>query len=353
MIKKWYDKIFVDGMTGMMNGIFVTLILGMILSQIAGMTDGSYAKMVEQIASILKILMGAGIGVGVAVKYGEAPIVTISAAASGMIGAYAQPILSGSLSSSGEVVFGGAGEPLGAFIAAFVAIQIGHMLAGKTPFAAFLTPVAAILAGGAAGLWIGGPIAALMGRIGAIINWSTGRSPLLMGICVAAIMGAVFTMPLSASALALSLNLSGLAGGAALIGCCTHMIGFAVMGFKDNNIGGFLAMSVGTSKVQMPNIMKKLLIAIPPVVASAIIGPIGTCIFHITCGAEAAGIGNTAFLGPVMAYRTMLADGRDDLFSLIEIFFVCFLLPALITRFIAGFLKKDGVIKGGDLKVNM
>ncbi|MCQ2492388.1 MAG: PTS sugar transporter subunit IIC [Lachnospiraceae bacterium] len=353
MIKKWYDKIFVDGLAGMANGIFVTLIIGTILSQLAGLSSASYAKYVVQIADVLKILMGAGIGIGMAAKYKQGPMVSICGAIAGMIGSYAQPILSTDMISSGKVVFEGAGEPLGAFIAAFVALQVGQILNGKTPFAAFLTPLVSIFLGGAAGLWIGHPISQVMARIGVMITWATGKSPFVMGICVAALMGLVFTLPLSATALAISLNLNGLAGGAALIGCCTHMIGFAVIGIKDNNIGGFLAQAVGTSKLQLPNIMKKMLILIPTVVASGIMGPISTCIFRITCGPEAAGIGNTAFLGPVMAYRDMVANGRDDLFSLIEIFLVCFVLPAVVTKFIAKFLVKDGVIKGGDFKLHL
>lgn len=353
MIKKWYDKIFVDGLAGMANGIFVTLIIGTILSQVAGLAGDTYAKYIVQIADILKVLMGAGIGIGMAAKYKQGPMVSVCGAIAGMIGAYAQPILSSTMINSGKVIFDGAGEPLGAFIAAFVALQVGQILNGKTPFAAFLTPFASIFLGGAAGLWVGAPIAKVMAHIGVMITWATGKSPFVMGICIAALMGLVFTLPLSATALAMSLNLSGLAGGAALVGCCTHMIGYALISFKDNNIGGFLAQAIGTSKLQLPNIMKKMLVIIPPVVASAIMGPIATCVFRITCGPEAAGIGNTAFLGPIMAYRNMVSNGRDDLFSLIEIFLVCIVLPAIVTKFIAKFLVKDGVIKGGDLKLHL
>lgn len=353
MFKKIYNDIFVEGLGGMASGLFVTMIIGMILTQTAGLTSGAYAKYLVQIGSLMQILTGAGIGIGMSVRYKQGALVSVVAAITGMIGAYGPQIMSGNIVQEGRVIFDGSGEPIGAFVAAYAGIKVAQALHNKTPIGAFLSPIAGVFAGALCGLWIGTPLSILTNRLGIMVNWGTVHSPFVMGIVVAVIMGLVFTLPFNAVTLAVTLKLSGLAGGAAMAGCCTHMVGFAMMGTKDNNIGGFAAQALGTSKIQISNIMKKMLVLIPPVMASAIVGPLSTCIFRLSCGPEAAGLGNTALLGPMMAYRYMMEAGQEDIVAGFKIIMVCFVLPALVTKFIAGFLKKDGVIKEGDLKINL
>lgn len=159
---------------------------------------------------------------------------------------------------------------MGAFIASLIGIEIGKLITGKTKVDIILVPLATILTGAIVGLFIGPPISDFMQGLGAIINWSVERQPILMGILVAVIMGMILTLPISSAALAIVLNLNGLAAGAATVGCCANMIGFAVASYKENKLGGLISQGIGTSMLQVPNIMKRPVIWLPAIVASAI-----------------------------------------------------------------------------------
>ena len=190
-------------------------------------------------------------------KFKESPLVTLSAATAGMVGGFASKLLAGSLIADGAVVLAGPGEPLGAFIAAMVGITLGHLVSGKTKIDILVTPFVTIVTGSAAGLLVGPPISSFMVWLGGLVNWGTEQQPLLMGIIVSVIMGMVLTLPISSAALGIILDLSGLAAGAATIGCCCNMVGFAVASYRENKFGGLLAQGLGTSMLQVPNIMKK------------------------------------------------------------------------------------------------
>ena len=205
-------------------GLFATLIIGLILTQIGGFIPGNIGTLVVTIGKIASSLTGAGIGIGVATKFKSGTYVTVSAAICGMVGAFATKILSGQVvTETGGILFVGPGEPLGAFIAAIVGIEIGNLIMGKTKVDIILVPLATIISGAIVGLLIGPPISELMTALGAFINWSVERQPIIMGILVSVVMGMILTLPISSAAIAIILNLSGLAAGAATVRMlCKH-----------------------------------------------------------------------------------------------------------------------------------
>lgn len=260
LIKKCLNRVFVEGLSGMALGLFATLIIGTIIQQIGTLAGGSIGTLIYAVGKMAAGLTCAGIGVGVAYKFQESPMVVLSAATSGMIGGYASKVLAGTLLVDGNLALQGPGEPLGAFIAAYVGIEIGHLIAGKTRLDIILVPFLSIGTGSAVGVLVGPSISSFMTWLGGLINWGTEQQPFLMGIVVSVLMGMILTLPISSAALGVILNLSGLAAGAATVGCCCNMIGFAVASFRENGVGGLIAQGVGTSMLQVPNIVKKPLI---------------------------------------------------------------------------------------------
>ena len=212
-IKKVASHIFIDGFGGMTQGLFATLIIGTMIQQIGLLIGGSTGNVIYLLGKAAAALTSAGIGVGVAVKYGESPLVTVSAAVAAMVGGYAGKITGGTFFVDGNAVLAGPGEPLGAFIAAFAGITCGHLVSGKTKVDIIVTPVITIGAGSVVGLLVGPPISQMMTGLGSIINWATEQRPFIMGIVVSVVMGMVLTLPISSAALGIILNLSGLAAG--------------------------------------------------------------------------------------------------------------------------------------------
>ena len=303
-------------------------------------------------------LTGAGIGIGVAYKYKSSTYVTLSAAAAGMIGAYATAIISGSILSDGALVYSGPGDPLSAFIAALAGIAVGSLPAGKTKLDLLITPAVTIIVGGAVGIIVGPPVSTIMTRLGDIINWGTVQQPLIMGIVVSVIMGMVLTLPISSAALGIILGLSGPAAGAATIGCCCQMIGFAVASFRENGVGGLLAQGIGTSMLQVPNLMKKPVLWLPPVITSAITGPIATCVFHMRNNGPAisSGMGTSGLVGPigvVTGWAQMPEGYQTGAFEWAGMILICFVLPLVITWVIGKIFRAKGIIKPGDLKIDL
>lgn len=351
IIKKLYDRILIQGLSGMAFGLFSTLLLGTIIEQIGLYIQGEIGQYMVTVAAIAKTLTGAGIGVGVAVKFKQSALVTASASVAGMTGAFAAQILNGALVSGGAITLGVPGEPLGAFAAAYVAVEIGGLVSGKTKLDIVLTPFITVGVGATAGILIGRPIATFMTKIGSMINWGVERQPLVMGIVVAVLMGMALTLPISSAAIGISLKLSGLAAGAATIGCCANMIGFAVASFKENGFGGFIAQGIGTSMIQMPNIIRKPVIWLPAIVSSAVLGPVSTCVLKMTSNAKGSGMGSCGLVGQIMTYQTMTAQGVKPSFVMAQIIIMHFVLPGLIAFFVAQFLRKKGIIANGDMKI--
>ena len=353
MIKKWLNRVFIDGLSGMAMGLFATLIVGTIISQIGTIVGGETGNYLVMMSSVAKVLTGAGIGVGVAHKYGESPLVTVSAASAGMIGAFASKLLAGEVIVEGALHLTGAGEPLGAFIAAYVGIELGHLVSGKTKLDILVTPMVTILLGGMVGLFVGPPISQFMAQLGAMIQWGTEQQPFLMGIIVSVLMGMILTLPISSAALGVVLNLSGIAAGAAAVGCSTQMVGFAVASFKENKFGGLVAQGIGTSMLQVPNIVRKPLIWVPPTLASASLGPVSTIVLKMTNNAIGSGMGTAGLVGQIMGYQTMVGEGLASKVVLIEIIVMHVIAPAILTYVIAEFMRRKGLIKDGDMKLDL
>ncbi len=351
-LKKWLNKVFIDGLSGMATGLFATLIIGTIIQQVGNLIGGSAGSTIFLIGKMAAAVTGAGIGCGVAHRFKEPPLVLLSAATAGMVGAFASKILAGTVLTDGVIHLAGPGEPLGAFIAAYVAIEIGHLVSGKTKVDILVTPFCGILSGSAVGLILGPPISAFMVWLGSLINWGTVQQPFLMGIIVSVLMGIILTLPISSAALGIILNLNGIAAGAAVVGCCCNMVGFAVASYRENKIGGLLAQGLGTSMLQIGNIVRKPVIWLPAIIASAILGPVSTMVFGMTSNATGSGMGSAGLVGQIMTFQTMtetLPAGT----VLFQIALMHFILPAIIAFAVSEFMRKKGWIKDGDMKLDV
>ena len=350
--KNWLNKVFIDGLSGMATGLFATLIIGTIIQQIGSLIGGTIGDTIFIIGKMAAAVTGAGIGCGVAYKFKEPPLVLLSAATAGMVGAFASKITAGTVFTDGVVHLAGPGEPLGAFIAAYVAIEVGHLVSGKTKVDILVTPFCGIMAGSVVGLILGPPISAFMTWLGTVINWGTEQQPFLMGIIVSVLMGIILTLPISSAALGIILDLNGLAAGAAVVGCCCNMVGFAVASFRENKVGGLLAQGLGTSMLQISNIVRKPVIWLPAIIASAILGPVSTMVFGMTSNATGSGMGSAGLVGQIMTFQTMTSTQPPSI-VLFQIILMHFVLPAIIAFAVSEFMRKKGIIKDGDMKLDI
>ncbi len=345
MIKKYLNRLFIDGLSGMAYGLFSTLIIGTIICQIANLIGNNViADYLNACGSVAKTLTGAGIGVGVAAKLKSSPLTTVCAAVCGMIGAF--PTI-----ATESFKVGAPGEPLGAFIAAYVAIEIGGLVSGKTKVDIILTPLSCILAGAAAGYFVGPYISKVMYWIGALVNINVEKSPILGGIIVSVLMGMILTLPISSAAIGISMGLTGLAAGAATIGCCCNMVGFAVISYRENKMGGLIAQGLGTSMLQVPNIVRNPLIWVPSIVSSAILGPISSAVLKMVSNPVGSGMGSAGLVGQFMSYDSMTAAGTEPIIVIIQILVMHFILPAVVSLGVAEAMRKLKFIKSGDLKL--
>lgn len=349
-LKSILNRIFIDGLNGMALGLFATLIVGTILCQIASFLSGSIATYLNFIGKTAQLLTGAGIGCGVAYKFKESPLVVISASVAGFIGAYASPIIAGTILDGKMMTITPPGEPLGAFVAAYIAITIGHLVAGKTKVDIIVTPVTSVISGASVGLLVGPGISKAMAAIGDLVNWGVDHRPILMGIIVAVIMGMVLTLPISSAAVGVSLGLSGIAAGAACAGCCANMVGFAVASYRENKFGGLIAQGLGTSMLQVPNIVKHPMIWIPAILSSAIVGPI-SAIIGMTNNPIGSGMGTSGLVGQMNAYSTM-SSTFGPAQSILLIIGIHFILPGILSFLISEFMRKKNYIKTGDMKLS-
>lgn len=341
MIKKYLNRLFIDGLGGMALGLFSTLIIGTILGQIGSLVGGEFGTYIVAIANVAKTITGAGIGVGVASKFKESPLVTVAAAVAGMIGAF--PTIADSF------VIGKPGEPLGAFVAAYVAIEVGHLVSGKTKIDILITPFTSILSGSAVGFLIGPPITKFMYWVGELVNINVEKQPIIGGVIVAVLMGIILTLPISSAAVGISMGLTGLAAGAATVGCCCQMVGFAVASYRDNKMGGLIAQGVGTSMLQIPNIVRKPVIWLPAIISSAILGPVSSALLKMVSTPVGSGMGSAGFVGQFAAYDAMVAAGTSIPVVMIEIMAMHFVLPGILAFVISEGMRKAGWIKKGDM----
>lgn len=352
-MKKVLHEIFIDGLGGMASGLFATLIVGTIVAQIGNYIPGMIGTYLILIGKVASSVTGFGIGVGTAGKLKSTPLTAVSAGVAGMVGAFASKLIAGSVFVEGVINYAGPGEPLGAFVAAITAVYIGRLVSGKTPIDILVTPLACILSGSAVGLILGPPISTFMAWLGSIINWGTEQAPFVMGIVVSVLMGIILTLPISSAAISVILGLSGIAAGAATVGCCANMVGFAVASYKDNKVNGLFAQGLGTSMIQIGNIMKKPIIWLPAIISSAILGPVSTMVFKMTNNATGAGMGTSGLVGQINAFETMVSEGVAPGVVLAEIILMHFVAPAALSFVIALIMRKKGLIKDGDMKLSV
>ncbi len=323
---------FIDAMSAMAMGLFSSLLVGTILNTIGLKLHIPFLS--ETIWPLCREMTGAAIGVAVAYSLHAHTFVLFSASIAGYAGNS----------------FGGA---VGAFLAALVAVECGKLVSRETKIDLIITPMVTILSGSLVAVSIGPPLSALMNNIGALLMTATTLHPFFMGITVAVLVGMALTLPISSAALCMMFSLSGLAGGAAAAGCCAQMIGFSVMSFKDNGWGGSVAVGIGTSMLQMPNIIKNPKIGIPPTLAAAITGPISTMVFQLENTPIGSGMGTCGLVGQIGGLTAMAETGVSTLFSFSAILAVHFILPALLTLCFSTAMYKAGCIKKGDLKLSL
>ncbi len=330
--KAGIGEMIVSVLNGMAQGLFASLIIGLIIKQI-----GTYAHL-EYLVSFgqaAQYLTAPAIGIGVARAIGAPNLATYAAAAAGAIG--------GGTFAAGI----SAGEPLGACIAALAGAAAGKAVSGKTKVDIILVPFTTIIVGGITGMFISPAAAALMTALGGFINKLTTLYPLPMGILVSTVVGMILTLPISSAAICISLGISGLAAGAACVGCCAQMVGFAVSSFKENGAGGLISQGLGTSMLQIPNIWKNWKIWIPPTLASAVAGPISTCVFRMTNNPAGAGMGTSGLVGQFNAVAEMGTAAIPG------ILIAHILIPAAISLAASTFMRKKGWIKDGDMSLSV
>lgn len=322
-------------LNGMALGLFSSLIIGLILKQIGTLLE---LEILINMGSIAQFMMGPAIGAAVASSIGAPPLGIFASIITGAIGAGTLKIVDGTT----LIIIG---EPVGALVASYIGAEISKLISGKTKVDIVLIPALTIISGGIAGIYVAPIISKFMTGIGTIINIATEQDPIPMGILVSVLMGIMLTLPISSAAIAISLGISGLAAGAATVGCSVQMIGFAVMSFKENGIGGFIAQGFGTSMLQIPNIIKNPRIWIPPIIASAILGPISTVVFEMQNNKLGAGMGTSGLVGQFATLETM------GMISIIGILILHFILPAIITLIISSWMRKKGLIKINDMRI--
>ncbi|SHK37972.1 PTS transporter subunit IIC [Paramaledivibacter caminithermalis] len=341
-MKKSFKEYITKALNGMALGLFASLIIGLILKQIGDFTGTDELITFGKAA---QFMMGPAIGAAVAYSVGASPLGIFASLVAGAIGAGTIAI------AEGGAFIVTIGEPAGSFIAVLLAAEFSKLISGKTKVDIVLVPAATIIVGGLVGVFISPVIAHLMKGLGQIINRATELQPIPMGIIVAVLMGMILTLPISSAALAISLKLSGLAAGASVVGCCAQMIGFAIASYRENGFGGFIAQGLGTSMLQVPNIIKNPLIWVPPTLASAVIGPLSTYVFKMENNSIGAGMGTSGLVGQFGTIAAM-SEKMPIERIIMNIGLLHFILPALITLVISEYMRKKGYIKFGDMKIN-
>ncbi|MDO4328653.1 MAG: PTS sugar transporter subunit IIC [Lachnospiraceae bacterium] len=317
----------IDALGAMAFGLFASLLIGTIFATIG---EKSGIQAFQVISDYAKSATGAALGVAIAYALKAPQLVLFSAATVGIAG-------------------NALGGPVGALVATVVATELGKIVSKETRVDILVTPGVTIISGVLIAQFVGPGVAKFMDAFGMMVKTATEMQPFFMGMLVAALIGIALTLPISSAAICIALSLDGLAGGAATAGCCAQMIGFAVLSFRENGVGGLLAQGLGTSMLQMGNIVKNPRIWIAPTLASMITGPIATVIFQMTNIPTCAGMGTCGLVGPIGVYTSMGGGAKMWL----GILLVCFILPAVLTAVFGEIFRKIGWIKEGDLKLDL
>ena len=350
-------RYFIDAMGAMAQGLFCTLLVGTILNTIGQQFH------IEFLNAVI-VTIGKGDG---AVHY------TIGGLCSAMVGPGMAVAIAGALKAPPLVLFslipvgfatnymGGAGGPLAVLFVAIVAAEVGKVVSKETKIDILVTPIVTVLVGVGFAALIAAPVGTAASAVGQAIMWATELQPFFMGIIVSVVIGVALTLPISSAAICAALGLTGLAGGAAVAGCCAQMVGFAVMSFRENRWGGLAAQGLGTSMLQMGNIVRNPRIWIPPTLAAAITGPVATCLFRLEMNGApvSSGMGTCGLVGQIGVYTGWVNDVASGAKAAVTgmdwlgLVLISFVLPAMLTWLIAIPLRKWGWIKDGDLKLDL
>ena len=339
----------IDALGAMAQGLFCTLLVGTILNTIGQQFGIGFLTMEIAKGYTIGGLASAMVGPGIAVAIGTA------LHAPGMVLFSLIPV------GFAANAIGGAGGPLAVYVVAVVASEFGKLVSKETKIDILVTPIVTILVGVGLSALVAAPIGTAANAVGKAVMWATELQPFLMGIVVSVLVGVALTLPISSAAICAALSLTGLAGGAAVAGCCAQMVGFAVMSFRENRWGGLVAQGVGTSMLQMPNIVKNPRIWIPPTLASAITGPLATCVFKMQMNGAAvsSGMGTCGFVGQIGVYTGWVNDVASGAKAAITVMdwvgmgLICFILPAVLSWAFCLVLRKWDWIKENDLKLDL
>ena len=330
----------IDAMGAMAQGLFASLLIGTIIKTLGQQLN---VQFLIDAGNFAQQIAGPAMAVSIGAALSAPQLVLYSLIAVGMA----------------ANKLGGAGGPLAVYFITIVASECGKIVSKETKVDILVTPAVTILVGVGLSVLCAPAIGAAASSVGDFIKWATNLQPLLMGILVSVVVGMALTLPISSAAICAALSLTGLAGGAAVAGCCAQMVGFAVMSFRENGVGGLVSQGLGTSMLQMPNIIRNPRVWIPPTLASAITGPIATCLFHLEMNGPAvsSGMGTCGLVGQIGVYTGWLNDIAAGTKAAIlpmdwvGLILICFVLPAVLTLLFAFFLRKWGWIKDGDLKL--
>lgn len=330
----------IDAMGAMAQGLFASLLIGTIIKTLGQQLN---VQFLIDAGNFAQQVAGPAMAVSIGAALSAPQLVLYSLIAVGMA----------------ANKLGGAGGPLAVYFITIVASECGKIVSKETKVDILVTPAVTILVGVGLSVLCAPTVGAAASSVGDFIKWATNLQPLLMGILVSVVVGMALTLPISSAAICAALSLTGLAGGAAVAGCCAQMVGFAVMSFRENGVGGLVSQGLGTSMLQMPNIIRNPRVWIPPTLASAITGPISTCLFHLEMNGPAvsSGMGTCGLVGQIGVYTGWLNDIAAGTKAAIlpmdwvGLILICFVLPAVLTLLFAFFLRKWGWIKDGDLKL--
>lgn len=342
MRKKFLDYI-IKTMNGMAFGLFSTLIIGTIIATIGSFFNGDSLvnTTLTNLSTVLKQSTGLGIGIGIAWSLKLDSLKLIAAAVAGQVAIFVSTPLGFKI-----------GDPLVVYLVVVATIELANLiLIKKTPVDIILIPLLFVLISMVITLIINEPVSYVTTLIGKYVERATVYQPFIMGIVISVIMGMALTAPISSAAIAIAIQLGGLAGGASVIGCSVQMIGFAIMSRKDNNIGTVISVGIGTSMLQFKNIVKKPIIWLPTIIVSAILGPIGTIVLKTKCSMIGAGMGTSGLVGPIETIKAMTVNGIVDANGILSVILLLFILPIVFVLIIDIIFRKYNLIKPGDLKI--
>ena len=342
LVRKLYRRYLLDAMSAMALGLFSSLIIGLIISQLSKISFLAFLAPFGNIVSASSPVVGAAIGVAIAYGLKSAPLAMFSSAATGALGYQL-------------------GGPVGSYFAAVVGAELGNLVAGKTKVDIIVVPIVTIVSGCLIGTWLAPGINACVSALQDFLEMATTLQPIPMGIVVSVVFGLALTAPISSAALAAMIftvaegEVMGqgllLAAGAATVGCCAQMVGFAVSSYRENGVAGLIAQGLGTSMLQVGNILAHPAILIPPTLASALIGPLATTIFQMKNTSASAGMGTSGLVGQFGTWAAMSGEGA--VIVLLKMLFLHIILPAALSLIISEFMRKKGWIKEGDLKLKL